>query len=117
MPRAVGHPTSARAVASRVASITNLTALSKKKKLHHGSIPCAVLVYLFSDSQQRRVSRTRRAAVLPNRRVPPSRTRTRHYGLPFAQPKESQEVTTASLMVRRGGLGGFNRAYFLTPAG
>jgi hypothetical protein len=39
----------------------------------------------ISDSQQRRVSRTRRAAVLPNRRVPPSRTRTRHYGLPFAQ--------------------------------
>jgi hypothetical protein len=41
MPRAAWQPTSARAVASRVASITKLPAGSKEKEPHHDSIPRA----------------------------------------------------------------------------
>ena len=125
MPRAVWQPTSAptstRTVASRVARLTKLTAASKGNEAALLVRSLVRFFFVFFSTLNRRVSRTRRAAVPPgspnppNLRVPPSRARD--YGLPFAQPKESQEVTTASLMVRRAGLGVFNRAYLWTPAG
>lgn len=121
MPRAVWQPTSARmpaprAVASRVASITTkLTSTSKEKKPRHGSIPRAILVYLCSTLNKGESHEPEGRRFSPIVVFPPKRTRD--YGLPFAQPKESQEVTTASLMVRRAGLGVFNRAYLWTPAG
>ena len=64
MPRVVWQPTSARAVASRVARLTKLTAASKGKEAAPRFDPGC-------GSCLRRVSRTRRAAVLPNRRVSP----------------------------------------------
>ena len=76
MPRAVWQPTSARmpaarAVASRVASITKLTAASKGKEAAPRFDPACGSCLFFLDSQQRRVSQTRRAAVPPSIGFPP----------------------------------------------
>ena len=72
MPRVVWQPTSARAVASRVARYS--VAQTVKVRDSRGALwfdPLCDSSYLFRDSQHRRVSQIRRAAVLPNCRVPP----------------------------------------------